>query len=205
MPIPRAVLTAAVPSPDGDAERPTMSTSNGRRPRGLFLLGSVALVACSAAERPPEQAPPTLAAAVALGVPNAREPIPGLVTAGQPTPDQLDGLVATGYTHFVSLRPATESGAGWEEERSGANLDFTRIPVSGATDLTRDNVEALDRVLAEAGGAPTVLYCASGNRVGALLALRAYWLDGASATDALALGRAAGLTRLEPAVMALLQ
>jgi len=182
-----------------------MPASNTSRTRGLLLLASLTLIACSGAERTPEHGPPTLADAVALGIPNAHEPLQGLVTAGQPTSDQLDGLVAAGYTRFISLRPATENGAGWEEERAGAEWAFTRIPVSGAADLTRANVEALDRILEEANGAPTVLYCGSGNRVGALLALRAYWLDGASPAEALELGRAAGLTRLEPAVVALLQ
>jgi protein tyrosine phosphatase (PTP) superfamily phosphohydrolase (DUF442 family) len=182
-----------------------MRTSNMSRANGLLLLASLTLIACSGGERVPERGPPALADAVALGVSNAREPLPGLLTAGQPTPDQLDGLVAAGFTRFISLRSATESGAGWEEERSGAEWTFKRIPVSGADDLTRANVEALDRVLDEAGGAPTVLYCGSGNRVGALLALRAYWLDGASPADAIELGRDAGLTRLEPAVLALLK
>lgn len=191
--------------PSGRPRQPTMPPSNTSRTHGLLLLVSLSLLACSGAKRAPERGPPTLADAVALGVPNAREPVHGLVTAGQPTPDQLDGLAAAGYTRFISLRPATESGAGWEEARAGADWAFTRIPVSGAADLTRANVEALDRILDEANGSPTVLYCGSGNRVGALLALRAYWLDGASPTDALELGRAAGLTRLEPAVVALLQ
>jgi hypothetical protein len=45
-----------------------------------------------------------------------------------------------------------------------------------------------------------MVHCASGNRVGALLALRANRLEGASPEDALELGLDAGLTRLEPAV-----
>lgn len=182
-----------------------MPPQNMSRTHGLLVIVSLTLAACSGTERDPEGGPPALADAVALGVSNAREPLPGLLTAGQPTPDQLDGLVAAGYTRFISLRPATERGAGWEEERSRDEWTFTRIPVSGASDLTRANVEALDQILDEANGAPTVLYCGSGNRVGALLALRAYWLDGASAADALDLGRAAGLTRLEPAVADLMK
>ena len=37
-----------------------------------------------------------------------------------------------------------------------------------------------------------------------MLALRAYWLEGASSSEAIALGRAAGLQGLEPAVAALM-
>ena len=54
------------------------------------------------------------------------------------------------------------------------------------------------------GDEPTVLYCGSSNRVGALLALKAYWLDGADPEDALELGRAAGMTRLEGRVTELM-
>jgi uncharacterized protein (TIGR01244 family) len=146
-----------------------------------------------------------LEAAAALGVPNAHEPAPGLLTAGQITEAQLDGLARAGYTTFVSLRLSDEEGAGWEEAyASGHGVTFTRIPVAGAEGLTRENVEALDRVLDAAGNTPVVVYCGSANRAGALLALRARWLDGATPEEALAFGRAAGMTRLEPVVAQLL-
>ena len=47
---------------------------------------------------------------------------------------------------------------------------------------------------------PVIIHCASGNRVGALLALRANLIQGKSASEALAFGKAAGLTTLEDAV-----
>lgn len=146
-----------------------------------------------------------LAEARAVGVLNAREPLPGLVTAGQPDQEQLRALQEAGFGTAVSLRPAGESGAGWEEAfASGRDLDFHRIAVAGPSDLSRENVEELDRILAGAGDGPVVLYCASSNRVGALLALRAHWLQGMEPEEALQLGREAGLTRLEPAVADLL-
>jgi len=163
--------------------------------------------AAGAASEPAAAAAPAsaLETATALGVPNAHEPTPGLLTAGQITEAQLDGLARAGYTTFVSLRLSDEEGAGWEEAyASGRGVNFTRIPVAGAEGLTRENVEALDRILDAAGDMPVVVYCGSGNRAGALLALRARWLDGATTEEALALGRAAGMTRLEPVVAQLL-
>jgi uncharacterized protein (TIGR01244 family) len=146
-----------------------------------------------------------LSAATALGMQNAREPRPGLVTAGQPDQETLPGLTDAGFTTLISLRPASERGAGWEEDQaSESGVSFTRIPVAGAEGLTRENVEALDRALEAAGDTPTLLYCASGNRAGALLALRAHWIEGVPPERALALGRDAGMTGLEPAVAALL-
>ena len=157
----------------------------------------------SAAEAP-SAAVPSLAAATGVGLRNAREPVDRLVTGGQPSAEQVDALVGAGFSHFISLRPAAEDGAGWEEAGIGSPATFARIPISGGSDLTRENVEALDRLLAEGGDDGTVLYCASGNRVGALLALRAAWLQDMTAEEALELGRAAGMTRLEPVVAQLL-
>jgi protein tyrosine phosphatase (PTP) superfamily phosphohydrolase (DUF442 family) len=140
-----------------------------------------------------------------VGVGSPAMPLPNLLTAAQPTEEQFAALVDMGYSNFISLRPPTESGAGWEESLVlDEGVSFSRIPVAGAAGLTRENVEALDRILDEVASENTVLYCASSNRVGGLLALRAYWLNGASAEDALALGREAGLRGLEPAVAALL-
>ena len=51
---------------------------------------------------------------------------------------------------------------------------------------------------------PVLLHCGSGNRIGALLALRAVWLEGKDPAAALDYGKAAGLTGLEPAVKSML-
>ena len=144
---------------------------------------------------------PTLETARGVGLGNARMPVEGLVTAAQPSESQMEALAAAGFENFISLRPTVEQGAGWEEAHAqGRDYAFRRLPVSGADDLTRERVEAFAAMLEEAGDEPTVLYCASSNRVGAMLALKAYWLDGVPAEEALALGRAGGLTRLEGAV-----
>lgn len=177
------------------------------------LTALLALAACGepAPEAQPEasisSAPAvSLADVEGLGVPNASMPMEHLLAAGQPTEEQMAALIQMGYTNFVSLRDPSETGAGWEETRvmDMGDVSFTRIPVTGAEGLTRENVEALDRILDEAGAEKTVVYCGTSNRVGGLLALRAYWLDGASPEEALALGRDAGLRGLEPAVAELL-
>mgnify|MGYP000097199112 FL=1 len=168
---------------------------------GLLVFALVASVSgCGEAEVPSTA---TLEVASDLGVRNARMPIEGLLTSGQVTEEQFDALVEGGYRHFISLRPESEDGAGWEEAYAQPGT-FTRLPIAGAGDLTRENVEALDQLLDEVGDDPAVLYCGSSNRVGALLALRAYWMDGVPAEEAAELGRAAGMTRLEAPVLELL-
>lgn len=179
------------------------------------LLTLVLVLSACGGDAPPaaEEAPPVpvmsaapgLEAATSLGVYNARMPLPGMVTAGQLTQEQFDGLVAAGFDNFVSLRLPDEDGAGWEEGHAASvGATFTRLPVAGAGGLTRETVDELARVLDEAGEEGTVLYCGSGNRVGALLALKAHWVDGLSAEEALELGRAAGVTRLEPTLREML-
>ncbi len=153
----------------------------------------------------PAPSQPSAAESGAVEILNGRQPLPGLITGGQVTREQMAALGSRGYRHFINLRPTDETGTGWEEELARElGLQFVRIPVEGADGLTEDNARRLAAELERAGGEPAVLYCGSGNRVGALLALKANRLDGASAEEALALGREAGLTRLEPAVREIL-
>ena len=148
---------------------------------------------------------PSLSVATELGVRNARSPVEGLVSAGQPSQEQIEALAEAGYRNFISLRPMAEDGAGWEEAHATiGGYDFDRLPISGGADLTRENVEAFAAMLEAAGDEPTVVYCASSNRVGAMLALKAHWIDGVAPEEALELGLAGGMTRLEGPVRELL-
>lgn len=182
-----------------------------------LLLVALLAAACADAPAPadddaptpvlaaPAPVGPSLATARSLGIPYPHQPLPHLLTAGALTEAQMQALAEAGYVNFISLRSPQEDGSGWEEAFSAAQgIPFQRITVAGEGGLTRENVEALDALLDAAGDAPTVLYCGSANRVGALMALRAAWMDGAAAEDALALGRSAGLLGLEPAVAELL-
>jgi protein tyrosine phosphatase (PTP) superfamily phosphohydrolase (DUF442 family) len=72
--------------------------------------------------------------------------------------------------------------------------------VSGADDVTVDNARKLAEALGGDDALPAVVHCGSGNRAGAILAMKAFHVDGLSAEEALALGRRAGLTKLEPVV-----
>lgn len=181
--------------------RPSIRRSLGR----ALGLGAAALVAaCGGGDDPAADTP--AGAVAALGVENVRSPAPNLVTSAQPTREQLDELVEMGYSNFISLRTPGEEGAGWEEGHvPGQGASFTRIPVGGPEDLTRENVEELAALLEAAEEEGTVLYCASSNRVGALMALKAFWLDGADRDEALTAGRAAGLAGLEPDVRRLME
>ena len=131
---------------------------------------------------------------------NARVPLDGVLSGGQPTLEQIEAAAASGFATVINLRTPKEPGFEWEPEaveRSG--IRYVHIPVDGASGLTRENVERIDAALRAAlAEGPVLLHCASGNRIGAALALRAAWLEGAEPEAALKLGLAAGLTRLEP-------
>jgi hypothetical protein len=158
---------------------------------------SAAEVAAAAAEEP------TLADIQAIGIPSTAMPMTRLVTAAQPTEEQLMALVELGFMNFVSLSPSTEEGAGWEEGiAADVGIHFTRLPVEGAAGLTRENVLELDRVINEVAeeNRATVVYAVNVDEVGAMLALRAHWLEGAAPQAAVELGQRAGLSALEPSV-----
>jgi protein tyrosine phosphatase (PTP) superfamily phosphohydrolase (DUF442 family) len=56
----------------------------------------------------------------------------------------------------------------------------------------------------EASSGGVMVYCASGNRVGALFACHAKWHGALSLEEALAFGNARGLRQMEPMVRQLL-
>lgn len=144
--------------------------------------------------------------ATSVEIPNLRTPSPGLVCGGQPTQEQIGAAAASGIRTVITLRAEAESGDEWEPEAVGAaGMTYVVIPVSGPADLTKENAARLDAALKEAEGrGPVMVHCVSGNRVGALLALRAAWIQGKTAEEALELGRKAGLTKLEGEVKRIL-
>ncbi|MDG2525050.1 sulfur transferase domain-containing protein [Stenotrophomonas sp. HITSZ_GD] len=126
---------------------------------------------------------------------------PALYAGGQPDEATLRALAAQGVTTVIDLRGAEEPRGYAEADTARAlGLRYIALPVAGAQDITPANAQALQSALDTAQG-PVLLHCASGNRVGALLALSAH-ARGASDEEALAEGRAAGLGSLEPTVRA---
>lgn len=133
-------------------------------------------------------------------IPAWREAAEGLYASGQPQPGQWRQLAAAGLRSVLNLRPACElPGRDEAKEVSDAGMDYAQLPIADAASLDREAARGLDRILRQMP-APLLVHCASGNRVGALVALREAWFGGADAEAALARGRAAGLAGLEPQV-----
>ena len=104
-----------------------------------------------------------------------------------------------GYAAVIDLRGAEEN-RGFDEPAAAQELglEYVAFPIEGRDAINFDNARALDDLIRSQNG-PVLVHCGSGNRVGALLALRASLL-GADDTASLETGRAGGLTRLEDTV-----
>lgn len=133
------------------------------------------------------------------------EPRPGLYTGGWPDERALRAFADLGVGTVIDLRRDEEHAANDTQAPALAlNMRYIALPIAGANDLTPENAERLKQALDEADGR-VLLHCGSGNRVGALLALMSFYEEHASRTDALALGKEAGLTALEAEVERLLR
>jgi uncharacterized protein (TIGR01244 family) len=174
----------------------------------LILVGGVVgvppLLSGAAAERSPvtpsapkniDETPPL------IPIPNARVTRTGLLIGGQPTPQQLKAIHEAGYRTIVSLRTDDERGDESEQatvKRMG--MKFVSIPVEGAAGLTADNARALDRALSEEDALPAVVHCSTGQRVSALLGLKAFVVDRLSAAAAIDLAKSLGMKKFEEAL-----
>ena len=136
-----------------------------------------------------------------IPIPNARVTKTGLLIGGQPSPEQLKAIHEAGYRTIVTLRTDSERGDESEQaavERMG--MKFVSIPVAGAAGLTADNARALDRALDEEDALPAVVHCSTGQRVSALLGLKAFVVDRLSAAAAIDLAKSLGMKKLEAAL-----
>lgn len=133
-----------------------------------------------------------------IRVPNPCHPETDLLTGGQPSPEALEEASKAGYRTVVNLR-GTGEAIGFDEEAvvKKLGMNYVCIPITGPNDLHDDAAHALDQILSDKAARPALIHCASGNRVGALLALHACRKAGADPDEALAFGRKAGLTSQE--------
>lgn len=139
------------------------------------------------------------------GIPYLLQPEPNFASAGQPTVEQVKNAARTGLRRIINLRPASE-GPGYDESSiaQSLGLEYYCLPIAGPQDLNFETVRQLDDLLRASPDAQTLVHCATGNRVGALMALRAAWLNDEPIDAAISTGQRWGLARLEPAVRHLL-
>ena len=174
------------------------------RPLLLSLaIGACTAGACAAPSATEAVAPPPTAEAAEPYLIRAKHPSARIWVGGQPTLTDLAAIRAAGITVVVNLRGLEETSK-WGDERAaveGLGMRYEAIPVASRIDVNEDKAARLAAVLAETKEEKVLLHCRSGNRVGALMALIAQ-AQGASTDEALEVGRAHGLTKLESVVRA---
>jgi len=170
-----------------------------------LTIGLLALLVASGAVQP-AVAETEAAKSLLLPIRNARIPMQGVLSGGQPTREQIAAAGKAGFRTVINLRTEEEPGFEWEADSVAEHgMRYVLIPVAGADGLTRKNVKRIDTALREAQkSGPVLLHCGSGNRIGAILALREHWLAGTEPDAALRYGVESGLTRLEPKTRELL-
>lgn len=147
-----------------------------------FCLGAASLALAQSPER-------------SFGLPAEGAPETGIISAAQPSTEQLRELAEAGFTTVINLRTEAEMSFDEGELVESLGMTYHSIPVGGAGDVTANAARQLDGYLAAASG-PVLVHCASSNRVGALFAVREH-LAGADKETAVSKGKKAGLTTLE--------
>jgi protein tyrosine phosphatase (PTP) superfamily phosphohydrolase (DUF442 family) len=102
-------------------------------------------------------------------VPNACQPLPNLVTGGQPSTADLEAFKESGGGIVLDLRDPMEPRPLDEPataERLG--LEYVVVPVTPGT-MTDATLERIHGILREAGDRPIFVHCGSGSRVGGAL------------------------------------
>lgn len=133
-----------------------------------------------------------------LDAPNATAVTDQLWIGGQLSGSDIGALAKAGVKTIVNLRPDSEMTFDERSAVEGAGMSYVQIPVAGAAGVTVENADRLTAALADSG--TTMVHCASANRVGGLFAIAQFKDAGVSIDEAVAYGRARGLTKLEPMI-----
>jgi len=103
------------------------------------------------------------------GLPNAAEPVPGWITGGQPTEQQIEAFKAAGGQVVLDNRDPMEPRP-FDEPATvrAAGLEYISLPiVHGA--VTIDTMKQMYQTLKKLEGRKALLHCSSGNRTAAAL------------------------------------
>src|SRR5512145_2077511 len=100
------------------------------------------------------------------GVANACQPLPTLLTGGQPSAADLQSFRESGGGIVLDLRDPMEPRP-FDEPATAAHLglEYVNIPVTAGT-LEDSTLERILEVLRGAGDRTVFVHCASANRVG---------------------------------------
>ncbi len=132
------------------------------------------------------------------GVANACEPIPGIVTGGQPAAEHLAALKRAGCAVVIDIRePMEPQPFRTPDAVAAAGLEYRSIPVGHGAVSDATFARLVDTVRELAGKRTAFVYCASGNRVGGGLLPYFMLEQGMDEEDAVAQALRVGLRSAE--------
>lgn len=118
-----------------------------------------------------------------------------IITGGQPSRSDIKKLGKMDVKLIINLRmPQEFDQKKLKLSSMHARIKHMSMPVRGIAGITIENTRLLHDILDRNQGKKTLIHCASGNRAGALLALREYFIKGKSQEEALAFGKKHGMT-----------
>ena len=128
-----------------------------------------------------------------------------LFSGGQPSQTDLAKLRDAGIETIINLRPSSELN--WDEKAVVTELGmvYVSIPIAGAKDISAKSAKQLWTAIEQNSLKPVLVHCASGNRVGALVAVAKSQLHDIDKEAAIAEGKQWGLTSLEDTVRSVIQ
>lgn len=156
-----------------------------------LALAALALAGCASMS-------PSLTEMPAL--PQLAEPAKGVFTSGRLSDVDIENIQRSGIREVIDLTLDGET-PDFDEATAARSrgLAYRNLPIKGSDGLSMENVLAFDALL-RSSKRPVLVHCASSNRVGAMAALKAAWVDGASTEEAIAIGKSWGLKGLEAEV-----
>jgi protein tyrosine phosphatase (PTP) superfamily phosphohydrolase (DUF442 family) len=159
----------------------------------LLALAASALVASvSAADQP--IVPADVKGPMQWGTASHVTQLRRLYFADQPDQAGLEAAKAAGVAVVINMRAPSEMN--WDEGAAATKLgmQYYDVPVSGPT-FDRAQFERIESIVAEHPDDEILIHCGSSNRAGGWLATHLVTRHHMSESDALAVGRKAGITK----------
>jgi len=117
--------------------------------------------------------------------------------SGAPHEDTFREMAHAGIRIAVDLREPEEI-QGFEKRAAKQNgITYYSAPISRVGDLQEDQIEAVDRIVAQRQGQKIWVYCNSGNRTASWMAIHLAKTQGMKADEAIAEAKNLGLNKEE--------
>lgn len=140
-----------------------------------------------------------------LTIANLCSPQPDLLASGMPNESDLENAAKKGIKTVINLCPVEETPTTEVGQVQSLGMNYINIPIKGAKDLTPEAARQLASITDDCNNHPMLVHCRSANRVGALFALKAFWIDKKSEQEAIEYGKSAGLSKLEDGVKTIMR